>query len=358
LRSIELSGCGSLSTLPPLPQSLLKLVIKDCGQIGPLNSLPNDLEELSCDLCKKLELDLSNLPMHLKKLSIRQCGRITGATQLHQLPVHLKDLELGWFTNLVSLPPSLPFGLHSLDLQWCQSLAILPPLPESLRKLTLWGSRELENMAPLPDNLEELSLTKCGKLKELDHIPYKLKYLKIDEMKLLRILNFNLPQTLECLNISKSPNIKSGFEKYLLEKGSHTGSPFPPNLRVLELQKFKSLKILPTLPIYLEKLVLADCRSIIEFPLLPPHLKFLEIHHCDRIQYIGSDNKRLKKIGFHKMLPTSLKEIHLYALDDIIWIGDLPPNLESLSILYSGTKGKRTSLPRHLSKLRFDNRDF
>jgi hypothetical protein len=37
LRSIELSDCDSLSTLPPFPQSLLKLVIYSCGEIRALN---------------------------------------------------------------------------------------------------------------------------------------------------------------------------------------------------------------------------------------------------------------------------------------------------------------------------------
>jgi hypothetical protein len=206
-----------------------------------------------------------------------------GVTQLDQLPIHLKDLKdlkLGRFDKLVT-QLSLPSGLHSLKLEQCHSLAFLPILPESLKKLTIEWLPVLENMAPLPDNLEELSLSICTKLKVLDHIPPKLKYLKIDKMRLLQILNFDLPQTLEHLEISDSPNIGPSFEKYLFEMGSHTGSPFPPNLRVLKLSGFKSLKVLPTLPISLEKLVLEDCNSIIEFPLLPPHLKRLNIFKCD-----------------------------------------------------------------------------
>jgi hypothetical protein len=96
-------------------------------------------------------------------------------------------------------------------------------------------------------------------------------------MELLRILSFNLPETLEYLDISSSPKIESGLENYLLEMGFHTGSPFPPNLRVLLLYGTKSLKTLPSLPTSLEILELWDCKSIIEFPLLPPHLKELGI---------------------------------------------------------------------------------
>jgi hypothetical protein len=126
-------------------------------------------------------------------------------------------------------------------------LALHPVIPESLRKLTLWALPELENMARLPDNLDELSLSVCEKLEELDHIPHKLKSLKIFSMNLVQILIFNLPQTLEHLEISSSPNIESGFEKYLIEMESHTGSPFPPNLRELLLNGFRSLKALPAL---------------------------------------------------------------------------------------------------------------
>jgi hypothetical protein len=127
-------------------------------------------------------------------------------------------------------------------------------------------------MASLPGNLVELSLTACVKM-ELGNIPHKLKFLNIDRMYFLQILDLYLPQTLEYLMISNSPNIEPGFEKYLLEMGSHTGSPFPPNLRVLDLRGFKNLKMLPALPISLEKLVLTDCNSINEFPLLSHNLK-------------------------------------------------------------------------------------
>jgi hypothetical protein len=309
LRSIKLSFCDSLSTLSSLPQSLFKLALRSCGQIESLN-LPNGLEELSCEWCKELELDLPDLPPQLQKLSIKNCDRMEEVTQLDQLPIHLKDLELGGFDSLVNLP-SLPSGLHSLCLKQCDSLALLPILPESLRKLALEKLSALETMAPLPDNLEEFTLEYCEKLKELDHIPHKLRSLKITSTELLQILSFDLPRTLEHLEISKSPNIESGFEKYLIEMGSHAGSPFPPNLRVLELRGFKSLKILSTLPIYLEKFVLSDCESIIEFPSLPPSLKELNIHYCDQIKFVGSDDIPLEGIGFHGKIPTSLKEIVL-----------------------------------------------
>jgi hypothetical protein len=94
LRSIKLSNCGSLITLPLFPQSLLKLGIHFCGQIESLN-LPNGLEELSCGLCNYLELDLSNLPPQPQNLRINQCPLQNGIIQLDQLPAHLKNLELG-----------------------------------------------------------------------------------------------------------------------------------------------------------------------------------------------------------------------------------------------------------------------
>jgi hypothetical protein len=82
-------------------------------------------------------LDLSNLPPQQQKLSVKQCGRIAERiAQLDQLPVHLKDLELDGFYNLVSLP-SFPSGLLSLNLEHCHSLILPPILPGSLRKLSL-----------------------------------------------------------------------------------------------------------------------------------------------------------------------------------------------------------------------------
>jgi hypothetical protein len=112
LKSIELSHCNSLSTLPPFPQSLLKLGIHFCHEIRILN-LPNDLEELLCDSCQCLKLDLPKLPPLLQKLSTKHCFRMADVAQLDKLPVRLKDLELVGFDNIASLP-SHPSGLHSL----------------------------------------------------------------------------------------------------------------------------------------------------------------------------------------------------------------------------------------------------
>jgi hypothetical protein len=177
-------------------------------------------------------------------------------------------------------------------------------------------------MAPLPDNLEELSLIRCERLKQLDHIPPKLKSLKVSEMGLLQILSFNLPQTLEHLKISKSPNIESGFEKYLIEMGSHTGSPFPPNLRVLKLCEFKSTKI----------------------------------YKCYHINFIGSDDIPLEGIRNHGKMPTSLKTIDLDDLENLIWIDKLPSNLETLSIYNcNSSRLKISSFPRHLIDLAIRN---
>jgi hypothetical protein len=245
LRSIAPTFCDSLRTLPPLPISLLNLVITSCNQIESLN-LPNDLEELSCESCDNLELNLSNLPMQLQKLRIRNCDQMGRATQLDQLPVHLKDLELEGFDNLVSLPP-LPSGLNSLCLQRCHSPTLLPILPESLRKLALYHLPYLKRVASLPDNLEELSLSKCEKLKKIDHIPHKLRSLKIDKMDSLQLLNFCLPQILEHWK-SQTVQISNQVLRNICSKWDLTQV-----LRELILQEFKYLKMLPILSISLEK---------------------------------------------------------------------------------------------------------
>jgi hypothetical protein len=133
--------------------------------------------------------------------------------------------------------------------------------------------------------------------------------------------------------------------------GSHTGSPFPPNLRVLELRGFKSLKILPTLPISLEKLVLRNCESISEFSSLPPHLKELELRNCDQIKFIGSDHTAMEGIGFRGKIPT-LKNINLDGLSNLTWIGKLQSNFETLKLSECRTDAATmSSLPRYLVDL-------
>jgi hypothetical protein len=71
--------------------------------------------------------------------------------------------------------------------------------------------------------------------------------------------------------------------------------PFPPNLRSIILCEFYRFKILPTLPTTLEKFKLNGCKSIIEFPLLPPNLKELEIHYCHQINQMAY---LWKELGF------------------------------------------------------------
>jgi hypothetical protein len=110
--------------------------------------------------------------------------------------------------------------------------------------------------------------------------------------------------------------------------------------------------VLPTLPISLEKLVLEDCKSIIESPMIPPHLKELEVYNCDQIKFIGSDDVPLEGIGIRGKMPTSLKMIILEDLKELTWIGKLPPNLETLSINHCNAgELVMSSLPNHLNNL-------
>jgi hypothetical protein len=96
--------------------------------------------------------------------------------------------------------------------------------------------------------------------------------------------------------------------------------------------------------------VLIDCKSIIEFPFLPPNLKELTISNCNQINFIGSDDLLLKGIGFHGRIPTLLKNINLVDLKDLTWTGELPSNLESL-LLNNCNKVTVSSLPKHLKGL-------
>jgi hypothetical protein len=102
--------------------------------------------------------------------------------------------------------------------------------------------------------------------------------------------------------------------------------------------------------------VLRNCESITEFPLLPPNLKALLIRNCDQIKFIGLDDVYLKGTGIHGKIPTSLKEINFYGLKNLTWIGELPSNLEDLSInKYSGSILVMSSLPKHLESLIIEN---
>ena len=115
-----------LTSLPPLPPTLIKLCCTD-NQLTNLPSLPPSLKELYC-----FSNQLTSLPSLPDSLIELYCSR-NQLTNLPPLPPTLIKLYCGW-NKLTSLPP-LSYGtVSSLTHLGCSGnqLTSIPPLPASL----------------------------------------------------------------------------------------------------------------------------------------------------------------------------------------------------------------------------------
>jgi len=249
LETLELIGCGNLTTLPDeLPKSLKKLRIRSCESLETLpEKLPESFEELEIgSFCQNLKTLPKILPESLKTLSITSCHKIK---TLPELPENLEKLELVGCVN-IELPKNLPNELKELILPASGSSASLPDkLPEGLKKLDLSGSF-VQTLPVLPKSLKELYLRNCNSLTMLPIIPNNLKILDLSKLGGLGELP-NLPNSLEELNLHDSTNLK------------RLPSELPWHLKKLNLSRCRSLEQLPiTFPADLENLDLGECKSL------------------------------------------------------------------------------------------------
>lgn len=142
LRILDLRNNRRLTSLPPLPDSLLHLDLDNSG-IVQLDMLPPNLITLRC-----AHTPLTSLPSLPKTLATLSCAN-TELSVLPDLPPSLKTL-LCHHTPLCVLP-RLPASLDFLDCSWT-SLACLPDISH-VKLLSCVGCR-LETLPRLPHGIE------------------------------------------------------------------------------------------------------------------------------------------------------------------------------------------------------------
>ncbi|OMO89310.1 Disease resistance protein [Corchorus capsularis] len=274
---------------------LRNLVIKDCPKLlgGFTTHLPSNLEILAVVNCKNLVISIQSLP-RLSYLMIRgcvevvykgfeghsalqvisfssiskltcvaECGRLEKAsTTLHEL-TWLKDLQLIYCHNLISLSKSnLLLNVKKLLIGYCYNLRYLLEEGES------------SNMISNACVIEELRIFNCPSLVLLSsrgELSINLKELRIGNCPRLESIAQEIEHnsSLELIEIHRCVSIK-----YLCQSLPTT------NLKVLCLQDCSQLQALP------------DGMHNLK------HLERLEIKECSSIAYLPEEG-----------LPTSLREL-------------------------------------------------
>ncbi len=172
LEKLNCSMNSNLTSLPPLPDSLIELDILQC-QIDVLPELPKGLKKLDCT-----DTDITKLPSLPPNLEFLHCGQNLGLKfdPEEPLPASLIDFNC-WNCNLDKLP-DLPKGLKTLD---CRSnrLTELPTLPETLDALIVDGNIFFE-LPSLPKNIRVIFCNKSH-LTDLPPLPKNLQALYADQ---------------------------------------------------------------------------------------------------------------------------------------------------------------------------------
>ncbi|XP_065879908.1 putative disease resistance RPP13-like protein 1 isoform X2 [Euphorbia lathyris] len=154
LRELTIKNCPSLTELPQLLPSLVKLVIFNCQELGsfPAGGLPSNLESLVVQRCRKLiacrlQWGLERLPS-LSNLTIGKDENVESFPEEMLLPCTLTSLKIKEFKNLSSLNYrgiQHLSSLRKLKIKKCSKLQSLPPegLPSSLTSLIISGCSTL-----------------------------------------------------------------------------------------------------------------------------------------------------------------------------------------------------------------------
>jgi len=169
--SLELKDAFALHSVPPLPDSLKKLHIHNCQYID-ISNLPSGIEALNISIVKTI-LDVPDgvhylkitrcnvpvLPKELIKLELKNCH---GGSISSDSLTNLKELTLEYCeeVEIYQFPP----GLEVIDIIGHSfSLPDLPALPDKLKELTISnpqeeGEEEFIIPTRLPATLSKITL--------------------------------------------------------------------------------------------------------------------------------------------------------------------------------------------------------
>ncbi|XP_057750864.1 putative disease resistance RPP13-like protein 1 [Arachis stenosperma] len=323
LVSVQLIGCISCLTLPPLGQlnSLKTLLIAKMTWLervglefyGNTNSPFRVLEVLTFKDMHRwkewLQIDIEECFPSLEELHIQNCPKLTG-----NLPQRLRSLnKLVIAKCSINSLPRVPM-LRELELFDCDELMSLPREMmqgnEHVSKVSIYNCSSLKYVPALglPIRLESLYIGKCRNLK-LYPEEHMIEHLHLeDSCDSLIILSLSSFSRLRHLHIQGCPNL---------------GSLSISNEFTEELY-------------HLEKIQLKDCPNLVFFPyggLRTPNLQVLSISNCKKLapqkewglhemlslSYFGIEGELtgLESFPDEGLLPACLTDLHIMGLEDL-----------------------------------------
>ncbi|MDH0356144.1 hypothetical protein [Morganella sp. GD04133] len=364
---------SDFSSLPPIPEGVLSLELRDMENIQSIPVLPDSLKKLNINYCKNL--DISTFPNGIEELDIVAVKKISS------IPDGVRNLAIG-VCDFSSLPP-IPAGVLSLGLSNLKNLQSIPFLPDSLKKLNINfcknldisdlpnGIEELEiksvkkissipdgvrsltirdcdffSLPPIPEGMLSLQLRYIEKLQSIPILPDSLKKLNINFCKNLDISDLpNGIEELEMKSVKKISSIPDGIRNLAIGDCDFSSlPPIPAGVLSLELSNLKNLQSIPVLPDSLKKLNINYCKNL-DISDLPNGIEELNIGEVNKISSIpdGVCNLNIYECNYEDEITsdsfTNLKELRIEKCDKVK-IHEFPSGLELIKIT-----GDNFSLP-------------
>ena len=160
-------------------------------------------------------------------------------------------------TGYLTVLPSFPLTMRTIDLRAVNSLPVLPTIPDGVEVLTINGASALSALpAGLPASLTQIALSNTG-VTSIPAFPGALVSLILSGAPIATIPPF--PSTLESLSVGGSPNV--------------TDLPaLPASLMSLQVVQMNGLALIPALPVGIEVLEVEDLSSLTALPAFPGSL--------------------------------------------------------------------------------------
>ncbi|XP_044480487.1 putative disease resistance protein At3g14460 isoform X1 [Mangifera indica] len=308
LRELSIENCSSLVSFPEASflSALTVLKIRTCSSLKFIfegmknNDVP--VENLQIEDCHSLTfLVRDHLPPFLKQLSLINCKKLQG----------LLDDKNYTCSSSMSLVHEVDDRNVSTNLLECLYISQCP-------SLTCLSSRDQLFVV-----LKHLDIRDCLKLRLLQgQLPATLEHLEISGCSELTILSTKglLPKALKHLNIADCPKLKSIAKSF--DKGMFVG--------YIQIKNCKNLEFIPE-GIHnlnsLHTMYVQDCPSLVSFPAegFPnTNSTVLSIERCKKLKALP--------IGLHDL--SCLEELVIWQCPGIMSIPKegFPTNLTSLSI--------------------------
>lgn len=350
-----------------LPTSLFYLNAKSAK--GPINYLPSTLTYLKAshlsitvDLPPNLQVYkiYSSFPSNLVLPNTLVNLKVVGNCEL--FPPNLRvldfitDTEVTIPPNLQSLtldssllPHDIPLTLSKININFrinstpITAIQLIFTLP-NLNYMRISFHSLSGNIKPLalPPKLVNIQLLENFYISEVaNQLPFSqfINAINFTSAPLTSIKIHHANYTNDVRDVQFSNQLPPSLTELYLHHAIFTG-PLPQSLKQLEIQT-KTSCTLPTIPFLLTSLKCTNCQPLY----FPPHLTYLYLdafteplsHFPSSLKTLDLESPREESSFKMSKLPTSLRSLHAqkYSLASTTV---MPPNIEYLSIAYSGKK--------------------